>query len=78
MPPKVLRTTAEAELKSQGCDPREKTKDVPGQWWLPPWGGPKFFLQWCKDDPAYVHESQLRCIMEGLGRYRPLNPETAH
>jgi hypothetical protein len=29
-------------------------------------------------DNGYVFESQLRCGMEGLGRYRPLNPSTSH
>jgi hypothetical protein len=73
MPPQVLRTTAEAELRSQLCEPKEVNRDIPGQWWLPPWGGPKFFLQWSKEDHQFVDEQHLRCLLEGLARYRPLN-----
>jgi hypothetical protein len=73
MPPKILREVAEGELRSQGCQPKEIHNGNLGQWWLPPWGGPKFFLQWDKADPSHVDEQQLRCILGDLAMYRPLN-----
>ena len=78
MPEQVLRHIAEAALKAQKCSPIDKKVDVPGQWWVPPWGGPQFFLQWCSDDDNYVYESQLRHILEDLARCKPLNPEKPH
>lgn len=78
MLPRVLRTTAEGELKSQRCSAREVNKEIPGQWWLPAWGGPKFFLQWCKDAPDYVDEQHLRCLLEDLARYHPLDTSLPH
>lgn len=71
-PNQVLRSIAEQELANQYCKPCEVKQDVPGQWWLAPGGGPKFFLQWCKDAPSHVDEQHLRCILEDLARYRPL------
>ena len=72
-PRKILRLTAENELRSLGFEPRHFTERNLGQWWCPPYGGPLAFLQWDRENPSYVDEEQLRVILEDFARYRPLN-----
>lgn len=73
MPPvvqQILRTTAESELRAQGCTPDGVCKD--GHWWRGPWKGPRFILQTFGDGEMFVDEQQLRRILEDIARYRPL------
>jgi hypothetical protein len=60
-------------LRAMGFAPRDVERASLGQWWCPPYGGPLCFLQWDRGDPDYVDEEQLRLILEGFARYRPLN-----
>jgi len=75
----ILRTTAEGELKAQGCEP--DGNDSKGHWWKGPWNGPRFYLQFVGPDGLYVDEQQLRHILEDIAKYRPireLGQRTAH
>jgi len=72
MPPavqQILRTTAENELRAQGCSP-DGACDT-GNWWRGPWKGPRFFLQ-SFDGGLFVDVQQLRGILEDIATYRPL------
>jgi hypothetical protein len=66
--PRIPRTAAEAQLDAQGCIKDGYNSEVPGQWYRPPYG-PKFFVQFCKDDPDSIDSEHFTFVMGEVNRY---------